>query len=83
MIFGQRRDDERAIDYAGWKGRIKRDLGRGTTVVLHGESYKVVDLVATLENMCVCGWRMRPFTALWITLWSPFPRSMARRSVMS
>jgi actin-like ATPase involved in cell morphogenesis len=44
--FGDDADDFRAIDHAGWKGRIKRDLGRGTSVVLNGQSYRVADLIA-------------------------------------
>jgi actin-like ATPase involved in cell morphogenesis len=44
--FGEDADDLRATDYAGWKGRIKRDLGRGTSVVLNGQSYRVADLIA-------------------------------------
>jgi len=44
--FGEDADDMRALDAAGWKGRIKRDLGKGSAVVLQGRSYKVVNLVS-------------------------------------
>jgi actin-like ATPase involved in cell morphogenesis len=44
--FGEDADDMRALDAAGWKGRIKRDLGKGAAVVLQGRSFKVVNLVS-------------------------------------
>jgi actin-like ATPase involved in cell morphogenesis len=46
LEFGEDADDMRALDSAGWKGRIKRDLGKGSSIVLNGHSYRVVDLVA-------------------------------------
>jgi molecular chaperone DnaK len=46
LEFGEDADDMRALDGAGWKGRIKRDLGKGSSSVLNGHSYRVVDLVA-------------------------------------
>lgn len=46
LEFGDDADDMRALDAAGWKGRIKRDLGKGASIVLHGKSYKVVHLVS-------------------------------------
>lgn len=44
--YGEDADDMRAIDSAGWKGRIKRDLGRGSSVILNGRRHQVVGLVA-------------------------------------
>jgi actin-like ATPase involved in cell morphogenesis/DNA-directed RNA polymerase subunit RPC12/RpoP len=44
--FGEDAEDMRALDAAGWKGRIKRDLGKGGAVVLQGRSFKVVNLVS-------------------------------------
>ncbi len=44
--FGDEADDMRAIDFAGWKGRIKRDLGKRSSVILNGCRYPVVDLIA-------------------------------------
>ncbi|WP_461783984.1 Hsp70 family protein [Prosthecobacter sp.] len=44
--FGDDADDMRALDAAGWKGRIKRDLGKGASIVLQGKSYKVVHLAS-------------------------------------
>ncbi|MCX6840595.1 MAG: Hsp70 family protein [Verrucomicrobia bacterium] len=47
LEFGEDADDMRVLDGAGWKGRIKRDLGKGSSVVLNSHSYRVVDLVAS------------------------------------
>ncbi|WP_461783983.1 Hsp70 family protein [Prosthecobacter sp.] len=46
LEFGEDADDMRAMDGAGWKGRIKRDLGKGNSIVLNGHPHRVVDLVA-------------------------------------
>ncbi|WP_461783985.1 Hsp70 family protein [Prosthecobacter sp.] len=46
LEFGDDADDMRALDAAGWKGRIKRDLGSGVAVVLNGHRYSVVELVS-------------------------------------
>jgi actin-like ATPase involved in cell morphogenesis len=46
LEFGEDADDMRVLDGAGWKGRIKRDLGKSSSIVLNGNSYRVVDLVA-------------------------------------
>jgi molecular chaperone DnaK len=47
LEFGEDADDMRALDAAGWKGRIKRDLGKSSSIVLNGHSHRVVDLIAS------------------------------------
>jgi actin-like ATPase involved in cell morphogenesis len=46
LEFGEDADDMRALDAAGWKGRIKRDLGRGSAVILNGHRYQVIELIS-------------------------------------